>query len=250
MIRLDPPVLLVADVHLSAAHPERSALFFAFLRGPARTARTLCILGDLFDVWTGDDDSSPFADAVRRALRDLAAGGVRILLVRGNRDFLLGPRFAAAAGCEVLTADAVAAQIGGRNYLLAHGDHLLDDPHYLRYRRRVRGGVFARAAALLPGAWRMRIARGMRKLSRGGRNAGKNAAGEFMFNYAAAEREMRAADCAVVAHGHFHRRVDERWTGADGAELRRVCLPDWTGECAPGFAAVGADGEWTPRAAE
>ena len=254
MIRLDAPVLLAADVHLSAAFPERSRLFSAFLRGPARAAPSLCILGDLFDVWTGDDDNSAFADSIRGELRALSESGVRVLLLRGNRDFLLGSRFAAETGVEVLTPDSVGVEMGGKKFLLAHGDHFLDDPYYIRYRSWVRGGMFARMASALPGGWRMRIAKGMRKLSRGGKDAGKNDAGEFKFNYAAAALEMRELGCNIVAHGHFHRRADEEWTDSDGAKLSRICLPDWTGESGgggelggSGFVEIGVSGEWEFR---
>ena len=247
MIRLETPALLVSDVHLSAAFPERTKSFFTFLRGPARNAPTVCILGDLFDAWTGDDDASGFADSLREELRALSECA-RIFIARGNRDFLLGAKFAAEANCVVWEDDATAAEIGGRKFLLAHGDHLLDDPHYLRYRGRVRGRLFSFFANALPGGARMRIARVMRSFSRGGKDAGRTPTGEFRFNRQAAELEMRGAGCEILAHGHFHRRVDEEWRGEDGKEFRRICLPDWTGESgAAGFVQADDAGGLTFR---
>ena len=241
MERLDSPALLVSDVHLSGAFPARTAKFLSFLRGPARRARTVCVLGDLFDSWTGDDDASPLAEAVRGAFRELS-GAARILAVRGNRDFLLGSRFGRESGCEVAESDSVAAEIGGGKFLLTHGDHLLDDRSYLRYRRWVRSGAFAALASALPGGLRMRIASAMRRVSRGGR---KKETGPFRLNWPLAERELRAAGCAILAHGHFHRRADEEWQGGGGGGecFRRICLPDWTGESgAAGFAEVDGSG--------
>ena len=246
MRRLDAPVLLAADVHLSAAVPARTEKFLAFLRGPARRAGTLCLLGDLFDSWTGDDDASPLATEIRAALRELSGTGtVRILMVRGNRDFLLGARFGRESGCEVAESDSVAAEIHGAKFLLAHGDHLLDDASYLRYRGWVRSGFFSALAASLPGGLRMRIAAAMRSVSRGGK---KKETGPFRLNLPLAERELRARGCATLIHGHFHRRLDEQWQGGDdggggGIRFRRICLPDWTGESgAAGYAEADESG--------
>ena len=243
MLKVDAPALLVSDVHLSAEFPERMRNFAAFLRGPAREAKALCILGDLFDAWTGDDDDSAFADSARGELRALSRV-TRVFVLRGNRDFLLGARFGAQTGCEVWEEDAVAAEIGGRGFLLAHGDAYLDDASYLRYRRWVRGGAFGLAARAMPTGLRMRVAKMMRRMSRGGEGGKtKDGVGEFPFNRALAEREMREAGCEVLLHGHFHRRVDEEWEGEDGGRYRRVCLPDWTGECgASGFAEANESG--------
>ena len=240
MLKVEAPALLVSDVHLSADFPERMKAFAAFLRGPAREARALCILGDLFDAWTGDGDGSAFAESVRGELRALS-GTTRIFVLRGNRDFLLGAKFGAQAGCEVWGGDSVAAEIGGRCLLLAHGDAYLDDAAYLRYRRRVRGGAFALAARVMPAGMRTRLAKTMRKMSRGGE--AKTKSEDFPFNRALAEREMRLAGCRILLHGHFHRRIDEEWKGEDGETYRRICLPDWTGESgAPGFAEANESG--------
>ena len=49
-------VFFVSDLHLCASRPEINRIFFEFLRGPARGAQSLYILGDLFEYWAGDDD--------------------------------------------------------------------------------------------------------------------------------------------------------------------------------------------------
>ena len=50
------PVLFISDLHLSEDRPEINRLFSDFLKGRARAASALYILGDLFEYWAGDDD--------------------------------------------------------------------------------------------------------------------------------------------------------------------------------------------------
>ena len=47
--------LFASDLHLSPRSPGATALFLDFLAGPVRQAEALYILGDLFEVWVGDD---------------------------------------------------------------------------------------------------------------------------------------------------------------------------------------------------
>ena len=236
VLPLPPPVLLIADIHLSAAHPDRSRRFAEFLRGPAREAKALCILGDLFDEWIGDDDDSVLANQTRNELRDLNAAGVRVVLMRGNRDFLLGPRFARESGCEVATADAIVAEVGGTKFLLAHGDHLVADESYLRYRRRIRGGLFSAFAHVLPKTIRRNLASQMRSASRG------NVA-EAKLDMARVQSELRDSECKTLIHGHLHTPSDEsrKSPDSDGNPFRRISLPDWT-DSPGGFAKISPDG--------
>ena len=102
-----PPTLFVSDLHLSRERPALVEAFQALLAGPARQAAALYVLGDLFDIWLGDDQlRDPLAADVAAALAASANAGVRVYLQHGNRDFLLGERFAQAAGATLLP-DAV-----------------------------------------------------------------------------------------------------------------------------------------------
>jgi UDP-2,3-diacylglucosamine hydrolase len=147
------PALLISDLHLSAERPALVAAFAAFCAGPARAAGDLYILGDLFDAWIGDDQlREPLPAAVARDLAAVAASGVRVHLMRGNRDFMLGPAFAAAAGATLLP-ERIVVDLAGTPTLLSHGDELcVDDRDYQRWRARTRDprsprGCAARAAA-------------------------------------------------------------------------------------------------------
>ena len=99
--------LLISDLHLSADRPRLTALFLKFLSHRAAQAEALYILGDLFDVWIGDDDDSQLAQTVKASLKAVSDRGVWIYLQHGNRDFLLGEAFLRDTGCELLDETVV-----------------------------------------------------------------------------------------------------------------------------------------------
>ncbi|MCF7993195.1 MAG: UDP-2,3-diacylglucosamine diphosphatase, partial [Thiohalocapsa sp.] len=159
-----PETLFISDLHLSPDHPGTTALLLQFLRERAPGAAALFILGDLFDTWIGDDDDTHAQ--VRQALAALNAGGTRCRIMRGNRDFLLGRRFARQTGCELLP-DPALINLDGEPVLLMHGDLLCtDDVPYQRFRRRVRNPVVQWLFLLQPLARRRRIAADYRRKSR------------------------------------------------------------------------------------
>ncbi|MDP2108625.1 MAG: UDP-2,3-diacylglucosamine diphosphatase, partial [Rhodocyclaceae bacterium] len=135
----DRLALFISDIHLSPHAPATAERFLAFLAGPARTANSLTILGDLFDYWAGDDDlMDPFNARIVAALQALAENGVAVSFMAGNRDFLIGDAFVAAAGL-ILLPDPCVREIAGEPTLLTHGDLLCtDDADYQNFRRQVR----------------------------------------------------------------------------------------------------------------
>src|SRR3569832_1286750 len=105
--------LFISDLHLSADRPPLTALFLVFLRERAPQAETLYILGDLFEVWLGDDAVHPAYHPVLSALRELAARKT-VYVMHGNRDFLLGNAFAQAGGGRGRAGPAGGGGGGGR----------------------------------------------------------------------------------------------------------------------------------------
>ena len=112
------------------------AAFESFCAGPARAAAGLYVLGDLFDQWVGDDQlQEPIAARIAAALRGVADSGVPVGMIVGNRDFLMGRRFAAAAGATLLP-EQIVVDVAGTPTLLMHGDELCtSDVAYQRFRR-------------------------------------------------------------------------------------------------------------------
>ena len=95
--------LLVSDIHLHSARPETARRFRTFLADTARAARTLYILGDLFDAWAGDDDlGDPFNRDICAALIALADAGTHVFVMPGNRDLLMGKRLEQASSAKLL----------------------------------------------------------------------------------------------------------------------------------------------------
>ena len=225
--------LLFADVHLSACETARTRSFLSVLSGAARQAKEIYLLGDIFDLWLGDDDEEELAVVVRDALAALTQSGVAVFIQRGNRDFLLGARFCRQTGCRLLPALHVLA-IGGRRLLLTHGDLLCGDAPYLRYRTLVQSAAFAAVARGLPLSWRRRAAALMRAQSQRRRRPA-------VLSLPQATAVMRRHDCRILVHGHTHLADEERWSDG-GEEFIRHGLPDW--ESAPGYLQLAGDGSF------
>lgn len=219
------PTLFISDLHLSPDRPELVAAFHALLRGPARGAAALYVTGDLFDAWLGDDQlREPLAAGVAKAFAELAASGMPVYLQRGNRDFLLGERFAEASRATLLP-DAVVHDVQGTPTLIMHGDQLCtDDPDYLRFRAYWQDPVRRARLLALPYLVRRGIAAFFRAASRRA-TAGK--AEDIMdVNAGAVAAALRAHGVTRLIHGHTHRPARHELV-VDGRRCERWVLADW-----------------------
>jgi UDP-2,3-diacylglucosamine hydrolase len=221
--------LLVSDLHLDAARPETTGLFLRFLREGARDAEALYVLGDLFEAWVGDDEDDALADAVRVGLRAVSDAGVPVWLARGNRDFLLGPRFAGECGARLLPDPAVAL-IAGEPTLLMHGDLLCSDDHaYLAFRAQVRDPAWQAEFLARPLDARRAYAAQARQAS--AQHQGALRAGGMLEAITDASAETVAATMARygvrrLIHGHTHRPAVHS-LDLDGRPAHRIVLGDW-----------------------
>jgi UDP-2,3-diacylglucosamine hydrolase len=219
------PTLFISDLHLSRERPALVEAFKALLAGPVREAGALYVLGDLFDIWLGDDQlRDPLAAEVAAALAAAADAGVRVYLQRGNRDFLLGERFARAAGATLLP-DAVVHPLHGTPTLLMHGDQLCtDDLKYQRYRAWWADPAHRRRLLALP--WFAR--RGIGAMLRGASRRANRGKAETIMDVsdgavAAALREHRVSR---LIHGHTHRPARHEHV-VDDVRRERLVLADW-----------------------
>ncbi|CAG0963979.1 UDP-2,3-diacylglucosamine hydrolase [Rhodocyclaceae bacterium] len=213
--------LLVSDLHLHPSRPETARLFCEFLAGPARSAQTLYILGDLFDAWIGDDDlADPFNAGIAADLKSLAGTGVHIRFMAGNRDFLIGAGFAAAAGMTLIPDETV-ADIGGVPTLLLHGDTLCTgDREYQEFRRLVRSAAWQRDFLAKPLAERRRIADDLRGRSETEKRAKPMALMDA--DAATVDSAFATYGVARIIHGHTHRQAHHQYPGRE-----RWVLPEW-----------------------
>jgi UDP-2,3-diacylglucosamine hydrolase len=216
--------LFVSDLHLDGGSPRAVALFLDFLATEARRCDGLYILGDLFESWIGDDDDDAARSRVCDGLAALTRSGVTCRVQHGNRDFLLGRRFAARTGCELL-ADPAMLETGGKRLVISHGDALCTrDVAYQRFRRFARSPVLQGAWLLLPLAVRRRLASWVRRRSR----AHSRQLPERIMDVTpeAVTHLLRATGADVLIHGHTHRpgvhHLDE-----DGRRRTRIVLGDW-----------------------
>jgi UDP-2,3-diacylglucosamine hydrolase len=217
--------LFISDLHLHKSRPEIAQLFLGFIAGPAQDAQRLTILGDLFEYWAGDDDiGTPLHAKVCAALKSLAARGVDIRFLAGNRDFLIGNDFAAATGGALLP-DLHLDTVAGTPTLLLHGDTLCsDDVAYQSYRRQARDPAFIESFLRRPLAERKTYIENLRERSELEKR-GKNMA-IMDVNDDAVRAAFRTAGVTRMIHGHTHRLATHRYT-IDGKACERWVLGDW-----------------------
>ncbi|HZF15794.1 MAG TPA: UDP-2,3-diacylglucosamine diphosphatase [Steroidobacteraceae bacterium] len=216
--------LFISDLHLDPSRPDIASQFLEFLEGEASSAEALYILGDLFEVWVGDDDPEPEKRRAVAGLKRLSDRGVPCFLMHGNRDFLLGSRFAGETGCRILD-DPTIVHLYGSRVLATHGDMLCtDDISYQRLRTTVRDLGWQSMFLALAVEQRLALATEARA---GSKDHVSRMSAEIMdVNPAAVQSAMRAAGVTLLLHGHTHRpKVHE--LSVDGKPSKRIVLGDW-----------------------
>ena len=216
--------LFISDLHLEAGQPEIGEQFLSFLSGEARGAEALYILGDLFDVWLGDDDPNPYYDAMKQALRDLRSSGLPVYFMHGNRDFMIGADFATETGVEILS-DPTVVDLYGENVLLCHGDSLCtDDVQYQQIRAMTRSPEWQAMMRAKSIEERIAFAIEARKQSM---ERGEALSDEIMdVNQDAVVSLLREYDVNTLLHGHTHRPAVHEVDLGDGTAVR-IVLGDW-----------------------
>jgi UDP-2,3-diacylglucosamine hydrolase len=217
-------ILFISDLHLCGSRPEICRIFFDFLAGPARRAEALYILGDLFEYWAGDEDvDDSFNAGIVDALRTCAAH-VTVHLMHGNRDFLLGDRFARAAAVQLIE-DPVLIDCDGVPTLLTHGDALCtDDAGYMRFRAEVRSRQWIEAFLATALTERKTKIEALRRESEAEKTRKPS---EIMdVNAAAVATLLREHGYPRLIHGHTHRPAIHEHL-VDGHRCERWVLADW-----------------------
>lgn len=217
------PVLFIADLHLDRQRPAMIERFQAFCAGPARRAQAVYILGDLFDVWVGDDDDTEH-EPVITALSELTASGIPTRFMAGNRDFLIGPAFLDRTGLQPIP-DPQVIELFGTRTLLCHGDTLCtDDVDYQRFRAQVRAPEWQRAFLKRPLAERRQLAQSLRGDSRDAMAAKETTIMDV--NEPAVVESIQASGAERLIHGHTHQPAVHRHY-VDGGVVERHVLGAW-----------------------
>jgi UDP-2,3-diacylglucosamine hydrolase len=217
---------LLSDQHLQAGEPATFECWRAWLEHTPADA--VFLLGDLFEVWAGDDlldapdTGSGERDFARRCVAVLRGLSARkpVHLITGNRDFLLGPGFCERAGVTPL-ADPCVLQWGPRRWLLSHGDaQCSGDTDYQHFRALVRSPQWQADFLARPLAEREQIAHGLRQGSEQRKRMGMAWSD---LDADTVRAQLREAGAPTLIHGHTHRPA----THDLGHGLSRQVLSDW-----------------------
>lgn len=217
----------IADLHLSPGRPDILDAFNRFCEQSANLD-ALYILGDLFDTWLGDDDTSDFAFQIKSQLKQLSESGVKLYFMAGNRDFMVGERFARETGMTLLPDETV-IDLYGQRVLLMHGDTLCTlDKGYLRYRRVIQNPLVTAVLRNLPLSWRMRIAHKLRQSSNSQRpKLTPEQLYQMDAQHPAVLKVMEQHQVKQLIHGHTHRPAIHCFELSGGTPAKRVVLGDW-----------------------
>lgn len=211
----------IADLHLSENRPHLLALFRQFMQEQAPEAEKLYILGDLFDFWIGDDEQSNLISEVQQLIRHLTEKGVPCYFQHGNRDFLIGKKFANACGLTLLPTYQV-IDLYGTPTLLCHGDTLcVEDVKYQHYRKKVHQKWRQWLFLHLPLKVRLKIAEKIRAKSRQDKQLKST---EIMdVNADFVQQIFAQFHVTQMIHGHTHRQKHHEIP----PHFHRIVLGDW-----------------------
>lgn len=214
----------IADLHLAQNRPDITACFLEFLKSEAPKAQQLYILGDLFEAWIGDDDDSHFLVTIAKALTTLSALGTKIYYIHGNRDFLLGERFAKRSSM-ILLPEIDLIDLYGQSAVIMHGDTLCTlDIGYQKFRKKSRSWWWQAIIKSLPLFVRKKIASDYRKKSAAATAVKSQDIMDVTPDEVVKCLEMHHSQ--LLIHGHTHRPATHELI-ANGREAKRIVLGDW-----------------------
>ena len=240
----------ISDLHLQDDEPATFSAWQSFMQNTPADA--VFILGDLFEVWVGDDviespavgsrknDKLPGKDEVsfeKRCVDVLktAAQRLDIFILHGNRDFLLSTDFEIASGSTLLK-DPTRLEFAGASWLLSHGDSLcLDDTDYLAFKAQVRSAEWKQQFSAKPLLERQTIARLLREQSELRKKSG--------LAYADVDEQeaiqwLSDHRAGTLIHGHTHKPADHVLVSSaenpnQTTPLLRMVLSDWDASATP-----------------
>lgn len=224
----------IADLHLQASEVATFSAFQKYLASSPVDA--LFILGDLFEVWVGDDVASvppgqaPGFEAQCQQLLGAVSRRIPVFFIHGNRDFLLGEVFASRCGMTLLS-DPTVLVFDEQKWLLSHGDALcLDDTDYQQFRVQVRTPAWQSAFLAKPLSERQTIARSLRTQSESRKTSGTAYAD---VDTPAALRWLDAAQASTLIHGHTHHPANHLLSLPGQPPKHRLVLSDWDAGATP-----------------
>lgn len=216
--------VFISDLHLAPDEPDIVRRFDVFLQwAQQQEVKTIYILGDFFHAWPGDDGLDEWCKEIAKKTRSLKSQGIMIYYMHGNRDFLLGQRFAELAGWVMLDEPTL-IDCGEEKVILVHGDgYCTQDVHHQRFRRWTRRPWFKRCFLALPYFLRIRLVKAVRRRSQSNRAKPVEVMDVVESAFLP---DMERLQAGVLIHGHTHRPGLHQY-GENRQEYRRYVLSDW-----------------------
>jgi len=216
--------LFISDLHLSGERENITTLFIDFLEKRASKADALYILGDLFEVWPGDDIIQPDYRQSITSMKQLTDNGVPLYVMHGNRDFLMADQFSNISGATVIE-DPTVIDLYGTATLLMHGDTLCtDDIEYQKFRAMVREPFWKKEFLAKSPEERLAMTASYRNISK---EAMAQKSMDIMdVNQNAVEKAMSEHGVKQLIHGHTHRPAVHNFI-VNKEDMKRIVLGDW-----------------------
>tara|TARA_Y100000310_G_scaffold234533_1_gene237529 strand:+ start:435 stop:1169 length:735 start_codon:yes stop_codon:yes gene_type:complete len=216
--------LFISDLHLDEEQAEITACFLQFLKTGAVNADAVYILGDLFEVWLGDDHTTEFNTKIIDALGELSRKDIPLYIMHGNRDFLIGTEFCRSCGAELLP-DPTTIDCYGRKVLLMHGDSLCtEDAEYMQARTMLRSPDFQQQFLAKSLEERALFARNARQQSVQHTAELTNDIMDVTANEVTEAMQQHGVD--MLIHGHTHRPAVHHLQVQEQPAVR-VVLGNW-----------------------
>lgn len=193
----------ISDLHLPMdTESAASRLFATFLEQQAEDIDALYILGDLVEVWMGDDMGRTQYASLMRQFRGLTKRGVMLYLMRGNHDFLMSKEMVEELGAELLD-DVGVIELYGRKTLVCHGDTLCTlDVDYQNMRTQFRSALWQEHFLTQPAQSRAEFVGNL--IERSAKAVGKKSTAEMDVVQSEVEALMSQHQADVLIHGHTH----------------------------------------------
>ena len=213
-------IRLISDIHLDENTPTVANAFIHYIENIPCDTESVYLLGDIFELWIGDDNHSVFLERIIQSLASLNARGIALFIMHGNRDFLIGAEFCTQCHATLLADEHLIHQ-GSQSYLLMHGDSLCtDDEEYMQFRASMRNPDTQAFLLSKPLPERIEMAKALRAQSK---SMNSNKAEDIMdVNSEAVKNVLLKHKVNTLIHGHTHRpnvHQDENST--------RIVLGDW-----------------------
>ncbi|NVK23355.1 MAG: UDP-2,3-diacylglucosamine diphosphatase [Gammaproteobacteria bacterium] len=213
-------ILVIADLHLEPSRPDITECLIEFLTEQTNKEHSaLYILGDLFEVWVGDDNQDAFTKQIATAIKSFSEQ-TPVYFIHGNRDFLLRKKYAKQCGMTLLP-EQHQIDFAGKSLLFMHGDQLcLDDVDYQKFRSKSRSWWWQTLILAMPLSFRQKMARKYRAQSQSSQMSKSQ---DIMDVAERAVKEVIAdTNCDWLIHGHTHRPAIHQLDNK-----KRIVVGDW-----------------------